>query len=118
MSTKNSEFNNNQNNNDGKLKKILSILYFRCKRIPDERLMRHKYRLCEHEKMQQSGVNYWETYATVVNWIIARSLLAIASINELIIRSINFLPAFHQSGLYVDVFMGLPLGMVVDGNRG
>ena len=68
--------------------------------------------------MQQWGVNYWETYAPVVNWISVSSLLAIASMHELPSRSIYFVLASPQSVLDVDVFMGLPLGMGVDGNRG
>ena len=45
-----------------------------------------------------------------------RSLLAIASIHEFPIRSINFIPAFTLSDLDVDVFTDIPLIMGVDGN--
>ena len=68
--------------------------------------------------MQQWVVNYWETYAPVVNWISVSSLLAIASIHEFPSRSIDFVISFHQAGLDVDVFMDIPLLMVVDRNRG
>ena len=53
----------------------------------------------------------------MINWISVSSLLAIASIYELPIRSIDFLPAFTQYDLDVYVFMEIPLGMGVDGNR-
>ena len=46
-----------------------------------------------------------------------RSLLAIASINELPSISIDFVLAFTQDNLDVDVFVELNLGMGVDGNR-
>ena len=54
----------------------------------------------------------------MVNWTSVRSLLTIASIHEFPIRSIDFVIAFHQSYLDVDVFMEIHLGMGVDGNRG
>ena len=43
--------------------------------------MKHKARLFSHGGMQQWGVNYWETYSPVVNWISVRHPLAIVSIN-------------------------------------
>ena len=45
------------------------------------------------------------------------SLLAIASIHELPIRSIDFVLAFTQYDLDVDILMDLPLVMAVDRNR-
>jgi len=101
----------------GKVDTILSIWSFKRKRFPDGRLMKHKARLCAHGGQQQWGVNYWETYAPVVNWISVRALLAIASIHKLPSRSIDFVLAFPQADLDVDVFMELPIGMDVDGNR-
>ena len=47
-----------------------------------------------------------------------RSLLAIASINELSSRPIDFLLAFIQADLDVDVFIYILLGMGVDEKRG
>ena len=49
---KNIEGKNKHKNNDGELKTILSILYFRCKRFPDGILMKQKFRLCSHGGMQ------------------------------------------------------------------
>ena len=46
------------------------------------------------------------------------SLLAIASIREFPIRSIDSVLAFPQYDLDVGVFMEITLGMWVDGNRG
>ena len=47
-----------------------------------------------------------------------RSVLAIASIHECSSKSIDFVSAFTQDDLGVDVILELPLGMVVGGNRG
>ena len=57
--------------------------------------------------MQQWGIHYWETYAPVVNWINVRVLLAIAIIYELPNISIDFVLAFPQADLDVDVYMEL-----------
>ena len=71
---KNSEVNNDHKNKYGKLKTIISIWYFKRNRSPDEILIKHKSRICEHGGIQQWGVNYWETYAPVVDRISVRSL--------------------------------------------
>ena len=47
-----------------------------------------------------------------------RSLLEIASIHKLTIISIDFVFAFTQADLDVDLFMDIHLGMGFDGNRG
>ena len=54
--TKKIEVNNKHKHKYGKLKTILSIWYFKRKRLPDRRLMKHKYRICAHGRMQQWGV--------------------------------------------------------------
>ena len=67
--------------------------------------------------MQQWGVNYWETYAPVVNWISVRFLLILGEIAGLESRAIDFVLAFPQADLDVPVYMELPHGMeVADGN--
>ena len=52
----------------------------------------------------------------MVNRISVRSLLAIESIHEFSSRLITFVIDFNQSDIDVDVFMELPLGMLVDEN--
>ena len=79
--------------------------------------MKHKSRLCDHRRMQKGGGNYWETYASVVNWISIWSLLSIVIIHELPSRSIDFVLAFTLDELDVDMLMELPLGILVVVNR-
>ena len=67
--------------------------------------------------MQQLVVNYWGTYTPVFNCISVRLILAIASIHEFPSISIDLVLVFTQDCLDVDVFMDIPLVMVVDGNR-
>ena len=60
--------------------------------------------------MQTWGENYWETYAPVVNWLSVRVMLALATIHDLDARSMDFVLAFPQADLNVDVYMELPYG--------
>ena len=56
---KNSEINTKQKNKDGNIKNILSIWYFKCKRLPAGISMKQKSRICGHGRIQQWGVNLW-----------------------------------------------------------
>ena len=67
--------------------------------------------------MHQWGVKYWENHATVENWIIVRSILAIESIHEFPSISIDFVIDFSQADIDVSVIMDPPLGMGFYGNR-
>ena len=56
--------------------------------------MNHKARIFAHGGMQQWGVDYWETYFPVDNWISMRSILAKESIHKFPSRSIDFVLDF------------------------
>ena len=98
-------------------KTILSIRSFKRKRFPDGRINKHKARLCAHRGMQQWGINYWETYSPVVNWLSVRTLMAISIIHDLETRSIDFVLAFPQAEVNVPIFMELPMGFNCDDSR-
>eukprot|EP00957_Ditylum_brightwellii_P207348 15352558-Ditylum_brightwellii.AAC.2 len=98
---------------NGRLKTILSIWSFKCKRYPSGELMKHKARLCAHGGMQQWGLDFWATFSPVVMLITVRTLLTIATIYGLSTQCIDFVLAFPQASLDVDVFMELPIGMTV-----
>ena len=51
------------------------------------------------------GVNYWETYSPVVNWISVRLLLTICHLHKLESESIDFVLAFPQADLDVDIYI-------------
>ena len=96
------------------IKTIQAIWSFKRKRFPDGTLNKHKARLCAHGGMQQWGENYWETYSPVVNMLSVRLILVIAHIHGLDSKSIDFVLAFPQAELDVDIWMELPRGMVPD----
>ena len=113
---KNSEVNNERKNKYDNLRTILSIWFFNRNIFSYGRFMKHKCVIYSHVEMKQWGFNFKEIYAPVVNCLNVMSLLDIASIHAFPSRSIDFVPAFPQYELDVDVFMEIPLVMVVDVN--
>ena len=93
------------------VKTIMAIWSFKRKRFPDGSLNKHKARLCAHGGQQQWGINYWETYAPVVNWISVRFLLIIAQLGGLKTQALDFVLAFPQAELDVPVYMEIPAGI-------
>ena len=64
--------------------------------------------------MQQWGVNFWETYAPVVNWISIRILLVLSEIVGLKSKALDFVLVFPQADLDVPVYTELPVGMDIE----
>ncbi len=95
------------------IKPIKAIWSFKRKRRPDGSLLKHKARLCAHGGMQVYGVNFWDTYAPVVNWISIRMMLTLAIIRDLYTTSIDFTLAFPQADIETTIYMDIPLGCEV-----
>jgi hypothetical protein len=74
----------------------------------------HKARLCAHGGMQQWCISYWETYFLVVNMLTVCLLLNLCNIHCLESKSIDFIQAFPQANLDVNIRMELSQGNVVD----
>jgi len=101
-----------------KAKIIMAIWSFKRKRLPNGTLLKHKARLCAHGGQQVWGENYWETYAPVVNWLSIRMILIVAKMLNLSSRCIDFVLAFPQADLDMDIYMKLPQGIQqVDGEK-
>ena len=98
----------------GNPKTIMSIWLFKRKRAPDGRITKYKARICAHGRQQQWGINYWETFLPVVNWLSVRAMLIVALINNLLAQFIDFMLSFLQAELDVPVFMELLPGMMVE----
>ncbi len=96
-------------------KTILSIWSFKRKRLPNGTISKYKVHLCAHGGMQSWGVDYWATFAAVVNWMSIRFLLTVAKIHGLDTKTIDFVLAFPQAELDIDVFMDIPAGMHLKG---
>ena len=89
---------------------ILAIWSFKRKRLPDGTIIKYKARICAHGGMQQWGVDFWETYAPVVNWLSVRTLLVLSILHGYHSRLIDFVLAFLQAELKEDIFMEIPAG--------
>ena len=68
----------------------MSIWYFNRKRALDGRIIKHKARLCAHGLIQKWGVNYWETYYPVVNWMSFIAMLNLIFLRELHTKPVHF----------------------------
>ena len=73
--------------------------------------MERKARLCAHGGIQKCGVNYWEIFSPVVNWMSVRLILILGIVHNLPTRAIDFLLAFPQAELDVPVYMELLVGI-------
>ena len=96
------------------MKTIQAIWSFKHKLFPDGTLNKHKACLCAHGSMQQWGVSYWETYSPVVKILTVCLLLALCYIHGLHSESINFVLAFPQANLDMDIWMELPMGIIIN----
>ena len=67
--------------------------------------------------MQQWGENYWETYSPVVNMLSVCLILAIAHIHGLDSKSIDFVLAFPQADIDIDIWMEISEGMDPQGDK-
>ena len=93
---------------------IMTIWSFRRKRDSIMgKVTKYKARICAHSGMQEEGINYWETYALVVQWMSVRIMLTLAAIENLHTKSIDFVLAYPQANLNVDIYMELPQGFNV-----
>lgn len=60
--------------------------------------------------MQKWGIDFWEAYSPVVNWMSIQVLLSLAQIHDLQSCSINFVLAFPQAKQESNVYMEIPAG--------
>ncbi len=95
-------------------KPIQAIWSFKHKQRPDGTLVKHKARLCAHGGMQQWDTNNWETYSPVVNMVTVHLILLLARIYKLESKAIDFVLAFPQAELDVNIWMYLPIGFQGD----
>ena len=62
-------------------KKITASWSFRQKRYNIMgKVTKYKSRICAHGGMQEKGINYWEMYAPVVQWMSVRIMLILSAI--------------------------------------
>jgi hypothetical protein len=62
---------------------------FKCKRFPDGLVQKLKARFCVRGDMQVEGVDYFNTFAPVVNWTTIRSMLIVSVILGLATKQVD-----------------------------
>jgi Reverse transcriptase (RNA-dependent DNA polymerase) len=99
--------------------KILSAVWAmrRKRRIATQEVYKWKARLNVHGGQQEKGVNYWETFAPVVQWTSIRLFLIVALLNGWHTRQIDFVLAYPQADIECDLYMEVPPGFHVRGSR-
>ena len=73
---------------------IPSTFAFLIKRNPDLVIKKFKARFCARGDMQIEGVDYFETFAPVVNWHTIRMLLVMSIILPLVSMQVDYTAAF------------------------
>lgn len=97
----------------GSIQIIKAIWSFKCKRVPDGTVTKHKAQLCAHGGMPVGGVHFWDNYSPVVQMISVRLLLVLSLLLGLKSRSIDFTLAFTQAPIDMPTYLDLPTGFSV-----
>ncbi|GJY11061.1 zinc finger, CCHC-type containing protein [Tanacetum coccineum] len=90
---------------------------FKRKLKVDGTIEKFKARLVIQSFRQKSRIDYFNTYAPVVQISAIRLLIALASIHSLIIHHMDAKPAFLNGELEEDVYMNQPQGFIMYGNE-
>jgi hypothetical protein len=90
---------------------------FRAKHNSDGRVNRFKARLVAKGYAQKYGIDYDETFSTVVRFSSIRILLAFAVQNNMVIHQMDVVNAFLNGRLDEDIYMLQPEGYVQSGKE-
>jgi hypothetical protein len=75
---------------------------FKCKRYPDGRIRKFKARFCARGDRQVEGVDFFDTFAPVVNWTSVRLLLILSAILGLSTKQVDYTAAFVHAPIDKD----------------
>ena len=83
---------------------------FKLKRSPDGSPLKFKARYCVRGDLQREGVDYFETYAPVVQWSTVRLLLTMVLTKNWTTKQVDYTNAFAQAKLKEEVYIEPPRG--------
>jgi Reverse transcriptase (RNA-dependent DNA polymerase) len=83
---------------------------FRCKRFPDGLVRKLKARFCARGDRQIEGLDFFETFAPVTNWMTVRLMLTLSMIFGLYTKQVDYTAAFIHAPIDGDVFVEMPRG--------
>jgi hypothetical protein len=87
---------------------IKSTWVFELKRLPDGTPSNFKARFCVQGYLQTEGVDYFESYAPVVQWSIVRMLLTLTLREGWATRQVDYTNAFAQAEMGETVYVEPP----------
>ena len=93
----------------------LAIWSMKCKWDPRGAIIKWRARLCAHGRMQTNGIIYWEMYSPVVSWTTVCLVLILSLIMGWHMRSLDFVMAYPQADIKMDIFMHVPGGCIIPG---
>jgi hypothetical protein len=80
------------------------------KRYPDGSLSKYKARFCAGGHRQIEGVDFFETFAPVVNWTTVRLLLILSQVLSLSSKQVDYTAAFVHAPITDTVYVEIPRG--------
>jgi Reverse transcriptase (RNA-dependent DNA polymerase)./Integrase core domain. len=89
---------------------ISSTWAFKIKRFPDGLIRKLKARFCVRGDQQIEGVDFFDTFAPVVQWSTIRILLILSITLSLATKQVDYVSAFCQAPIADDVYIDLPRG--------
>jgi hypothetical protein len=87
---------------------VSSVWAFKRKRYPDGSIRKLKARICARGFEQIEGVDYFETFAPVVQWMTVRVVLIMTILLHLENKQIDYTAAFLQAPIDHDVYVEMP----------
>jgi hypothetical protein len=94
---------------------VSSVWAFKRKRYPDGSIRKLKARICARGFEQIEGIDYFETYAPVVQWMTVRVILIMTILLHLENKQIDYTAAFLQAPINHDVYVEMPKLFAVNG---
>ena len=89
---------------------IQSTWALRIKRFPDGLVRKLKSRLCVRGDQQVEGVDFFETFAPVVQWSTVRIMFILSLQLGLASMQVDYVSAFCQAPIEEDVYISIPRG--------
>ena len=83
---------------------------FKIKRFPDGLIQKLKARFCVRGDQQIEGIDFFDTFAPVVQWSTVRMLLVLSLTLGLATKQVDYVSAFCQAPITEDVYIRLPKG--------
>jgi Reverse transcriptase (RNA-dependent DNA polymerase) len=87
---------------------LKSTWVFKLKRLPDGTPQRHKARFCVRGDLQIEGIDFFETYAPVVQWSTIRLLLGIVLTEGWSTQQVDYTNAFAQAEIHEEIYVEYP----------